>query len=127
MNGLNARLTIWRMMNSTVANDDRVGGALLTGSPVYWNVPASLQDARGTQALFEQGLEIVRMVDCIVVPQTLEVLERDEVEVTAPMAHAYYGKRLRVLQVVNPITHPQAGHGHLELKLRRIDRARNEQ
>jgi hypothetical protein len=127
VNGLNVRLEIWRMMSGTPSEDDEVGGALLTGSRIYTDVRASLQDSRGAQALHDQGFETVKTVDCILVPETIDIRERDEIQVTHPTNHRYYGKRLRVLEVVGGGTHPSSRHGHLELKLRRIERGRTRQ
>lgn len=122
MEGLYSRARIWRMMNSSVINDSPVGGALMSGTIIYEDVRCSFQDAKGTQALYEQGLETLKMVDCIMQPQTLDVQERDEIEVTYPTNHWYYGKRLRVIEVLHSGMHPDNLNGHLELKLQRITR-----
>jgi hypothetical protein len=126
MQGMWSRLTVWRMLNSSVVNDSAGGGAMLTGTVLYMGVRAALQDAQGTQALFEQGLETVKMVDCLVEPGTLDIQERDEVEDTVP-GSVYFRQRLRVVQVIAGITHPSHPHAHLELKLRRIVRSRTQQ
>jgi hypothetical protein len=123
MLGLYTKVTVWRMMNSTVANDSPAGGAMMSGTVTYEGLNCALEDSKGTQLLFEQGLETTKLVDCIIRPQTLDIQERDELEVTFPRNHRYYGKRLRVVEVRNPLTHPGSNVGHLELRLQLIQRA----
>jgi len=124
--GMWSRLTVFRVTSSTPSNDTPGGGVLNTEDVLYEGVRAALQDAQGTQALFEQGLETVKMVDCLVEPGTLDIRERDEVMDTVP-GNVYYNQRLRVVQVMAGITAPGHPHAHLELKLRRIVRSRSQQ
>jgi len=122
MVGLNARITVWRIHNAT---DDPIGGAVLTGTPVYQNVRARLENDQPTQALLEQGFETPRLVT-VIIPGSFIVLERDEVEVTSPVTHAYFGKRLRVLGVQMDSLHPRDPRNHTELKVRRVETSRRE-
>jgi hypothetical protein len=127
MNGLYCRANIWRMNNSDPDGDDVVGGAMISGTLVYESVQCAFQDSRATQALYEQGLEVPRLVDCVMIPETMDIRERDEVEVVSPYNHRFVNKRLRIIEVIRGITHPSSRHGHIELRLQRVERTRTQQ
>lgn len=97
--GANCLTTIWRMVNYA---DDAVGGAQITGSSVYTGVQTRL-DPRPTtvweQMMEAQGYETQRGFTAIVVPSSLDIHERDEMEVTAPVDHKHYGDRFRIISV----------------------------
>jgi hypothetical protein len=73
--GLNIQIKLWRMAN---ADDDSVGGAQITGSPIGL-YPARLQANPTEQLLLQQGLETVRTFTCVTVPGTTTFYERDEI------------------------------------------------
>lgn len=123
MEGLYTTARIWRIVNSDVAHDSPVGGAVLSGTVFYEGARCAFQDVVSTQALLEQGLETVKLIDCVVQPATLAIQERDELEVTAPSNHWYLGQRLRVIQVIRSSMHPSNPNAHIELKLQRVIRA----
>lgn len=118
--GLNLRSSIWRM---TVDQDDAVGGALITGTIVYQNVPTRLTRMRSEQLLLQQGLETPMLFKGIVIPGTMTIYERDELEVTFPGTHPFYGKRYRVVEAHLDNAVPQNPHSYIELVLVRDERA----
>lgn len=97
--GANCLTTIWRMVNYP---DDAVGGAQITGSAVYTGVQTRL-DPRPTtvweQLLEAQGYETQRGYTAILVPASLDIRERDEMEITAPVDHKHYGEKFRIISV----------------------------
>lgn len=122
MQGLNYRISI---IQYSVNADDDVGGAIVTGTAVYTNVPARISARRVSQAALEQGLEVPRLFDCIINGQGETIRERDEVEVTSPLDSPYYGQRMRILAVQRDSRLPSKGH--TEMTLSRIDRSRSRQ
>lgn len=79
--------------------DDAVGGAVLSGTVCYWNVQARLHPDRPTHAFQEQGLQTIKTFTAVVVPGTLDIRERDEIEVVGPRRINYYGEKFRVIGV----------------------------
>lgn len=101
MAGVNCFLSVWRW---TYTADDAVGGAEPTGTFVYRDVRAFLEEQPEEMLLLQQGLETLKTFKARIVPGYLTIYERDEVEVTAPSDHYYYGKRFRVINT-RPSTH----------------------
>ncbi len=95
--GMTSRVNIWRI---DYDSDDIVGGAMITGSVAHSNVHARIEANEQEQLLMQQqGLETIRTFNAIIVPGVLDVRERDELEVTAPVHHPYYGVRFRIVGV----------------------------
>lgn len=94
--GSNCRIDIYRIEND---EDDVVGGAVLTGTLQYQNVHARFQSDREDMLILQQGLETVRTFTFTVFPASMDIYERDEVEVIQPTDHKYYGKRFRIMSV----------------------------
>lgn len=120
MQGLNLKATIWRMNN---AADDSSGGAVLTGTPQYVNQPFAIAARRPTQISLEQGLEVPKIFDGTTRLCGVTLYERDEVEVTCPSNHPYYGLRFRI----TGIQPSQRRNGEQHCTLERIERSRRQQ
>ena len=109
-------------MNTTT--DDSVGGAMITGTPVYSNLPVAISSRRPTQASLEQGLEVEAIYDLTARQCNAIIYERDEVEVTCPTNHPYYGLRFRIIGVQPPKWHRE---GAQHCTLSRIRQSRRQQ
>lgn len=118
--GLNLRGTIWRMNQD---EDDEVGGAMITGTPVANNLLMGIFSRRPSQASLEQGLEVEAIFDATV-KCGVTIYERDEIEVTCPTHSPHYGLRFRVMGV-QPARRTRASEQHLTLS--RIRQSRREQ
>ena len=95
--GYNTRVQIHRI---NYASDDSVGGAVITGTVAHEHVMARIEANEQEQLLMQQpGLETVRTFNALIVPGTLDVRERDELEITAPDYHPYYALRFRIVGV----------------------------
>jgi len=94
--GLNTKVRIYRI---DFDDDDEVGGAMITGSVAHSNVMARIESNPEEQVLLQQGLQTLRTFNALIVPGSLDVRERDELEVTAPVHHPYYGVRFRIVGV----------------------------
>lgn len=94
--GMTSRVRIWRI---DWDDDDVVGGAMITGSVVHPYVHARIESNPEEQVLLQQGLQTLRTFNALIVPGSLDVRERDELEVTAPAHHPYYGERFRIVGV----------------------------
>ena len=94
--GMNCRVRIWRMEQQP---DDVVGGSILTGTVQFDNVMARVEANPEDQLLLQQGLETVKTFNALVVPGTLDIMERDELEITRPVYHPYYAVRFRIVGV----------------------------
>lgn len=114
--GYDMRVRVWRII-ADEANDDEVGGARTTGTMLYDNVQARIQSNMPSQLLLQQGLETLRTYTCLVRPGTMVIEERDELEVTAPYTHPYYGQRFRINGVLEQSLHPGDYRGYLMLSL----------
>ena len=94
--GMNTRVRIWRMFQE---DDDIVGGSIITGSVQYDNLLARIEANPEDQLLLQQGLETTKTFNALVIPGTLDILERDELEITKPVHHPYYAVRFRITSV----------------------------
>lgn len=118
--GLNVRGNIWRIDTTT---DDVVGGAVTTGTLVYTNVWLRFEAQEPEQLLLQQGLETPKIFNVTCVPATLDIRERDEVEISKPTDHLFYGYRFRVIGVRYSSHVPRDPRNYLMLTLRRSERA----
>jgi hypothetical protein len=94
--GMNSKVRIWRY---DYGDDDTVGGAQPTGTVAHYNLHARVEANPEDQLLLQQGLETVRTFNALIVPGSLDVRERDELEITAPTYHPYYNVRFRIVGV----------------------------
>ena len=117
--GLNIRVNVWRI---TTPIDDHVGGALITGTVIYHDVQARMEEVPAQMLLVQQGLETLSTFRMTLVPGTLTIYERDEVEVVQPRDHYYYGQRFRVKNVSHSSFNPRDPRNYLMLVLNRSDR-----
>lgn len=122
MLGLNCRVSFIR---NTYQGDDASGGAIITGTVVYSNIPGRLSARRPSQQSLEQGLEVDRIFDFITVGQSLNVDERDEIRYDSPTTSPYYQEEFRILGIQYDSRRPKTGH--TEYTLSRIERSRGEQ
>ena len=122
--GLNLKSSIWRIDYEA---DNSVGGAVTTGTVVYENVFTRLQANMEEQLLLQQGLETQRTFRVVVVPGTMDIRERDELEVTQPTDHIYYNKRFRIIGVTYSNFTPRDPRNYLMLTLDRSVRTHDRQ
>lgn len=123
--GLNLLINVLRIDYQT---DDRIGGAVISGSVQYWNVRTRFEYDKPTQLILEQGLESNRLITAVVVPGTLDIRDRDEVEVVAPRDHIDYGKRFRVMGAPEFSSHATRDpRNYMILHLTRSERAHTRQ
>jgi len=121
--GLHFRVDVWR---TNYSSDDIVGGAVVTGTYVYNDVQARMQGNRPEQVLLQQGLETEKTFNLIVIPGTLDIRERDEIRVSQPGNHVYYGRKFRVIGVLYS-DNAQDRNGYIMLSVSRSVRSHGEQ
>ena len=114
--GANVAFDVWRWSYSS---DDDVGGSVLTGTYSYYSVPGRFQQQPEEQMFLQQGLSTVKTFTCIVEPATLDIDERDEIEVSAPSNHYYFGQRFRVINARPADFIPSDRRNYLMLTLTR--------
>jgi hypothetical protein len=107
--------------------DDYVGGALITGTVAYYNVQARLEQEPANLLLNQQGIETVHIYSMTIIPGTLTVYERDEVQIVQPLDHHYYGQRFRVRGVRYSSHNPRDPRNYIMLSLNRSDRMHRQQ
>lgn len=122
--GLNQRVKIWRMVNYS---DDEVGGAQVTGTVVYENVLARIDSKHPEQQLLQQGYETIKTFTAILVPGTLDIRERDELEVTQPVDDVEFGWRYRIIGVQYSTHNRRDPRNYLMLNMVRSTRAHTKQ
>lgn len=88
------KVTIWRI---TEGSDDYAGGAVVTGTNVYNNIQFRMQSNPDDMLLLQQGFETRKTFWAMIIPGTLVVKERDEIEITFPPNDVYLGKRFRIV------------------------------
>ena len=124
MQGLNVQFDVWR---NNYATDDDVGGSVIIGTYLYRNVRGRFQQQPEEQIFLQQGLETVKTFTCNVVPGTLLIKERDELEVVCPVNHYYYGDRFRVVNARPSDFTPNDSRNYLMLTLVRSVEAHTNQ
>lgn len=122
MLGLNLKVSF---IQNDDAGDDSSGGANITGTVVYSNIAARISARRPSQQALEQGLEVDRIFDMVIVGQGLSLNERDEAQVTWPTDSPYFNEQFRIMGIQYDSRRP--GYGHTEFTLSRIERSRSEQ
>lgn len=113
--GKNCRIDVWRISFNP---DDSVGGAQPTGT-VIGNYEARFQSIPASQLLLQQGLETVRTFTAVVVPGTVDIQERDEIQITHPYDHMYYGDMFRIISITYSSHNPRDPRNYLMLTLTR--------
>lgn len=120
--GYSLRADIVRISYS---DDDDVGGAQVTGSCVYGELPIALNERRPSQQSLEQGLEVAGVYDLTCKANGVSLFERDEVQITWPLDHPHYGCRFRIVGVQSPRGRVRYRSQHATLS--RIDHSRSRQ
>ena len=120
-NNLSAR--IWRF---SYPADDSVGGALPSGTIIYENVQARLQDTSPIAAFAIQGVETNKIHQAEVYPGTLDIREYDQFEVVSPPNHPWVSLKMRIDTVQKPNYHPGDPRGFLLLTMVRSTKHGNE-
>lgn len=122
--GLNVKFNIWRI---DWADDDYQGGAVVTGSVVYQNMPGRIQADEEEQLFLEQGLETIRTFTVVLVPGTNTIYERDELQLAAPFDHPYIDDKFRILSMRWSDLNPRDPRNYLILRASRSVRAHQQQ
>jgi hypothetical protein len=94
--GMNTRVRIHRY---SYEDDDVVGGAQPTGTVLYNHAYARIEGNPEDQLFMQQGLETERTFNALITPGTLDIRERDELEIYRPSSHPYYGVHFRIVGV----------------------------
>ena len=116
---MNCKVKIWRYTNQ---DDDSVGGAVLSGTVQFANMFARLDEIPSEQLLVQQGLETTKSFTATLVPGTNDIRERDELEVTEPYDHRFYGKKFRIIEVRSPFN-PRNPNNYMVVTMDRRIRA----
>lgn len=94
--GLTVFMRVWHLSNDS---DDSIGGALITGTIIYENVPATITETGGSIIMVQQGYEVPATYKVFAkMPQGV-IQELDELEITYPSNHPLYAKHLRVVRI----------------------------
>lgn len=122
LQGQNVKLRVWNMVQQS---DDRVGGAVFSGTVRYQSIDARFEDVRPSQLLYDQGLETVKLYDIMLQPQGALIYERDEVEIINPVSHPLVNQRLRIVGVQRDSIELSDGRGHMELRVTQTEKSRS--
>ena len=101
--GLNCSVQFIRLVSGA---DDDVGGSTPTGTVLHSNIQARIDEEPTDTAFLQQGLETKKIFSAMFWGNNLTFREQDEVEVTSPPNHEYYGKRFRVVTHISTSNHP---------------------
>lgn len=120
MAGNNIRFDVWRVVQGT---DDRVGGAVHTGTWAYTGIEGRFQANPDEQLLLQQGLETQRTFTARIIPGTLVIKERDELMLSEPFDHPYHNQYFRVISMRYSDHNPRDPRNYILLQLVRSVRA----
>ena len=105
--------------------DDETGGANPSGTVLQDNLSLRIASMKPTPALLEQGVESIDLFTGVIANYTVDIQNNHEIEITAPLNSAYYGKFYRILgDPQRTSTHPSDSRGFLLVTLRRVERSR---
>ena len=123
--GLNCRVDIYRI---NYDSDDVVGGAMITGTLQFQGVLARIE-ANPTEPLLvqQQGLETLKTFTATLIPGTLAIRERDELEVAKPTDHVYYGDRFRIVEFRHSNLNKRDPRNYMMVQMTRSVRAHDQQ
>jgi hypothetical protein len=120
MHGNNLKFRIVRPTNRP---DDEIGGANISGVVIAEDVEGRIEEAKATMVLLQQGVDVTSVYRGQSRPVDME--ENDEITVTFPPYHNFYGKIFEVVSLQEPSTNPRDGRGMRLFHLRRKDNARS--
>jgi hypothetical protein len=121
---MNRRAKIWRI---NYQPDDAVGGAVVTGTVIHWDVPLRMEENPQQQLLLQQGLETQNTFRGLIIPGTMDIRERDELEVTSPRDDMFYGQRFRIVGMRYSNLNPRDPRNYAMLQMVRSVRAHEQQ
>jgi hypothetical protein len=116
--GQNRKCDIWRF---TYNADSVVGGANPTGTVIYHNVTLRMQEEPYESLLLQQGIEGELTFTANIVPGTLTIQDRDELQVVFPPNDHYYGDKFRVIGHRYADFNPTDPRSYIMLNLRRVE------
>ena len=121
--GYNVKVRIWQI---NYEDDNAVGGAVISGTSlgIY---PGIFDAIPQQQLLLQQGLEVDRTFNLTLVPGTLAIKERDEIEIYEPEDHAYYGDRFRIRGITYSRMNKRDPRNYMMLMLSRSEYAHERQ
>jgi len=122
--GMNVGFKVWRI---TTPTDDYAGGAQTSGSVQYDCISARFEQQPVDQVFLEQGLETVHLFKVTAVPGTLDIRERDELELIKPVDHWEYRNFFRVVDVHHASHNPRDPRNYIMMSLTRSVRAHDNQ
>lgn len=111
----------------TFPQDDIAGGAQSSGTCMYHNVTINMSENKVEQVILQQGLETTKTFAATVVPGTLTIYERDELQIVAPRDHWYYGDRFRIVDVQRASHNSRDPRNYIVVQLVRSVRAHSVQ
>jgi hypothetical protein len=102
---------------------DDVGGYTPSGTVIYENVQARLQNAQNSLQMNIQGYETTKYFSATVQPRAgMNLVEKKHYfQVTSPPNHRYYGKMFRIVSIQEPNFHPADPRRYLVVNFERSD------
>lgn len=122
--GMNRRAKIIRI---NYADDDSVGGAVVTGTVIHWNVPLRMEESPQAEVFLQQGIETQNTFRATIIPGTMDIRERDELEITSPRDDMFYGQRFRIVTMRWSNLNPRDPRNYAMLQMVRSVRAHEQQ
>lgn len=122
--GMNLTVRIIRLVYS---QDDDIGGAAPSGTFLPENIQARITSDLPMSETLGQGLETIRTFSAMFWYPNLQMREQDEIEVTSPPNHPYYGHRFRVMALKNDSNHPSQKRDYWLAVLTRSVRAHRDE
>lgn len=122
--GMQVTLDVFRQIDDP---PDLVGGAVLTGSFVG-RVEARVNPIRPAMILLAQGIEVYPTFDISIgrLPK-VRIRENDQLEISKPEEHPYYGVRLLVQSVTFSSMHPRDSRYTTNVSAARVEDSRGDE
>jgi len=107
-------------------NDDEVGGAVPSGTILKESVFCRIEQAKSTQVLLEQGLELPEMFQAYLhyTGDPLDIQNNDQLEIYSPPISPFYNKRFRIISFRH--SSHMDGRRFVEVIMRRHEISRSE-
>jgi len=123
--GLNLIGKVYDFKYNLGEGDDEVGGSQPSGTVLQDGVQLRIASQKPTRALLEQGVESIDLYTGVIANYTIDILNNQEIEVTAPSNSPYYGKFFRILgDPQRSSTSPSDSRGFLMVTMRRVEKSR---
>ncbi len=112
---------VCELITFSYPQDDSVGGSVPSGTVLYERLSARIEANMPTQALIDQGLQVVETWQVLVFPGNIDAGVNDQLRFTAPVNDWFFNKKFRIVGITRSSNHPQNDRNLIKFIVRRFD------